>query len=38
MEALKDSTTLLEIVTKQEKKVEGRLSPKNNFNQQHLVI
>ncbi len=38
MEALKDLTRLLELVTKQENKYEGRISPHSNFYRQHLMV
>ena len=38
MEALKDLTRLLELVTEQENKYEGRLSPHSNFYQRHVII
>ena len=38
MKALKDLTRLVELVTKQEKKYEGRLSPHSNFYRQQLMV
>ena len=37
IEALKDLTRLLELVTEQEKKYEGRLSPHSNFYRRYLM-
>ena len=38
IEALKDLTRLLELVTEKEKKYKGRLSPHNNFYRRHLMV
>ncbi len=38
MEALKDLTRLLELITKQKKKYEGRLSPYSNFYRRYLMV
>ncbi len=38
IEALKDLTRLLELVTEQKKKYEGRLSPHSNFYRRHLMV
>lgn len=38
IEALKDLTRLLNLVTEQEKKYEYRLSPHSNFYRQHLMV
>lgn len=38
MEALKDITRLLTLVTEQEKKYEDRLSPHSNFYRRHLMV
>ena len=38
IEALKDLTRLLELVTEQEKKYENRLSPQSNFYRRHLMV
>lgn len=38
IEALRDLTRLLELVTEQEKKYKGRLSPHSNFYRRHLMV
>ena len=38
IKALEDLTRLLELVTEQEKKYKGRLSPHSNFYRRHLIV